>query len=25
VYADGYPDLLSRELLTEAGLLVESI
>jgi len=25
VYADGYPDLLSRELLAEAGLLVESI
>ncbi len=25
VFADGYPDLLSRELLTEAGLMVESI
>lgn len=25
VFSDGYPDLLSRELLTEAGLMVESI
>lgn len=25
VFADGYPDVLSRELLTEAGLMVESI
>ncbi|MBT9176339.1 MAG: tRNA-specific adenosine deaminase [Firmicutes bacterium] len=25
VFSDGYPDLLSRELLTEAGLMVEKI
>ncbi len=25
VFSEGYPDLLSRELLTEAGLMVEKI